>query len=215
MSWVLALGLALAAAEEKSPAVVPPGQESIFNGANLDGWVPEGIRTVFAPPEARPVWKVEDGKLVCEGWGYGFLRYDVMLEDFKFHVEYRMTEGCNSGVGIRGVKFRGPKQTRPSFAGYEIQILDDAGKTPNKHSSGSLYRYVAPTSNPVKPAGEWNTMDIECFGPKIRIAINGEVVQDVDQSQIPEIADKPLKGYLSLQNHGHTIEFRNLGLEKL
>jgi hypothetical protein len=35
-------------------------------------------------------------------------------------------------------------------------------------------------------------------------------VQDVDQSTIEEIKNKPLSGYLSLQCHGSVVAFRNL-----
>jgi hypothetical protein len=45
--------------------------------------------------------------------------------------------------------------------------------------------------------------------------LNGEMVQDVDQSKIDEIKDKPLCGYVSVQNHGKTIDFRNLRLKQL
>ena len=56
---------------------------------------------------------------------------------------------------------------------------------------------------------------MECTGPRIRVTINGTRVQDVDQSTIAEIKDKPLQGYLSLQNHGGRIEFRNPQLKEL
>ncbi len=104
--------------------------------------------------------------------------------------------------------------TRPSYSGCEIQLLDDADKEPSKTSTASLYRYVAPTANSVKPAGQWNTIDIECAGPKIRITLNGKLIQDVDQTQVEEIKGKPLQGFVSLQNHGKLIEFRNLKLKK-
>jgi hypothetical protein len=126
-----------------------------------------------------------------------------------------MSKGCNSGVGIRGVEFTGPAATRPSFASYEIQLLDDAGKPANSHSTCSLYRYLAPTATAVKPAGEWNEMVIECRGPRIKITLNGTVVQDVDQSQVESIKAKPLCGYLSIQNHGKLIEFRRLRVTDL
>jgi hypothetical protein len=131
------------------------------------------------------------------------------------HVEYRLTKGCNSGIGIRHAKYTGRAETRPSYSGYEIQLLDDGGREPNKGSSASLYRYVAPKSLPVKKPGEWNTIEIECRGPKIKITLNGELIQDVDQSTIEEIKAKPLCGYVSVQNHGKTIDFRNIRLKDL
>ncbi len=186
------------------------GFVDLFNGRDLTGWVVEGTKDL---PDGSPVWSVKDGLLLCgegNGKGFGFLRYDKPVGDFLFHVEYRPAKKCNSGVGIRGVPFTGELMTRPSHASYEVQILDDAGKPTNVNSSGALYDYVAPTANAAKPAGEWSTLDIECRGPKIKVTLNGQVVQDSDQTQIDAIKDKPLKGYCCVQNHGHGIEFRNI-----
>jgi len=180
----------------------------------LTGWVAEGITQRKVDGETKPVWTVDDGTVRCAGFGYGFLRYDTELCDFSVRLEYRMSKGCNSGLGIRGAKFTGAARTRPSFSGYELQILDDHRREPHKHGTMSLYRYVAPTANPVKPHGEWNQVEITCRGPKIKVVLNGVTVQDVDQSQIEKIAKKPLCGHFSLQNHGREIEFRNLWIKQ-
>jgi hypothetical protein len=198
-----------------------PAEEAreLFNGKDLTGWVAEGV-TEYKDEGGRtqPVWSVRDGLLGCAGKGFGFLRYaEQEFGDFAFHVEYRMAPRCNSGIGIRTVPFTASQSraTRPSFACYEIQLLDDSGKPPTKHSSGSLYRYVAPTANPVRPAPEWNTLAVECVGPRIRVSINGQKVIDVDQGTIAELKDKPLKGYVCLQNHGHKIDFRNIRIRAI
>jgi outer membrane protein assembly factor BamB len=187
----------------------------VFNGRDLAGWVVEGEKEYKSGSGPKPVWTVKDKHIVCAGKGYGFLRFDRPLGDFKFAVEYRMAKGCNSGVGIRGPIFTGPRETRPSIGGYEIQLLDDAGQPATDHSTGSLYRYVAATANPVKAAPQWNRFEVECVGPRIRVSINSQQVQDVDQSTKPELKDKPVTGYLSLQNHGGRIEFRDLELQEL
>lgn len=185
----------------------------LFNGKNLDGWMAEGAKEYKKDGKTIPVWSVSNGVLTCSGRGYGFLRYAKQeFGDFVFHVEYRIAKKGNSGIGIRTVPFD-PKQsrkTRPSIACYEIQLVDDAGKKPSTHSTGSLYRHVAPSTNPGKPAGEWNAMDIYCQGPRIRIFFNGVKIIDVDQTSIAKIRNKPLKGYLCLQNHGRFIEFRDI-----
>ena len=87
-----------------------------------------------------------------------------------------MQPGGNTGVGIRTPQFDPSKSraTRPSFYSYEIQLVDDAGQPPTAHSTGSLYRYVAPSTNPVKPAGEWNTLEVRCQGPRIQVTLNDE-----------------------------------------
>lgn len=196
----------------------------LFNGKDLDGWVAEGASTLPDPRDkskSLPVWSVKDGNIFCNGKGFGFLRYNKKeFSDFLFHVEYRMpkkTGPNNSGIGIRTVPFDPKKSTatRPSYACYEIQLLNDAGKPPNAHSTGSLYRYVAPKVNAAKPAPEWNVLEIECLGPKIRIVMNDTEIINVDQTTIEKVKNNPLKGYVCLQNHGSDIEFRNLWIQEI
>lgn len=191
---------------------------TLFNGRDLTGWVAEGITEYKDGDKVKPIWQVREGLLHCDGKGFGFLRYaEREYADFRWHLEFRLAAKCNSGIGIRTVPFD-PKRstaTRPSYACYEIQLVDDSGKPPTKHSSGSLYRYVAPTVNPFKPAGEWNAMVVECVGPQIRVTVNSVRILDVDQTTIPELKAKPLKGYVCLQNHGGKIDFRNLRIEDL
>jgi len=187
----------------------------IFNGRDLSGWVVDGRKTRTENGQEVPVWTVREGVIHCAGRGGGFLRYDEELGDFIVRLEYCMSKGCNSGIGIRGVVFTGSRKTRPSFAGYEMQIVDDVGREPHKHSSGSLYRYVAPMKNATLPAGQWNRLEIECRGPKIRITLNDQLIHDFDQTTLEQTKDKPLSGYFSLQDHGKVIDYRNLRLKEL
>ncbi|MGQ9504157.1 MAG: 3-keto-disaccharide hydrolase [Thermogutta sp.] len=200
----------------RTGTAVSRGWTTAFNGYDLSGWVVEGTATFKENDAEKPVWYVEDGKIICAGKGFGFLRYDKSLCDFSLYLEFRMSEKCNSGIGIRADKFA-PKRsdTRPSISGFEIQILDDAGKEPDVHSSMSLYRYVAPLKNAIKPAGEWNWVQITARGTHIRVVLNGQVVQDLDQTEVEKIKDKPLCGFFSVQNHGGYIEFRNIFYKEL
>jgi hypothetical protein len=203
--------LAAAALAPPAPCPADDGLVPIFNGKDLTGWVVDGASSSNSSKgeKAEPVWSVRDGILRCTGQRFGFLRYDKKVADFVFEVEYRMSPRANSGIGIRGTRFTGPAKTRPSFASYEVQLLDDAGKPATKGSTGSLYRYVAPKENASKPAGQWNHIRIECRGPRIRVTLNGKTVQDIDQTTVPEIKDKPLSGYIMLQSHTRPVEFRN------
>jgi len=186
-----------------------------FNGKDLDGWVVEGTSIRKENEQTLPVWTVVDGEIRCGGGGFGFLRLDRKVCDFEFQAEFQPVARANSGLGIRTVPYRNVRQTRPSFAAYEIQLQDDFGKPADSHSSGSLYRYVAPTENAMKPAGEWNTVEVRCVGPRIVVILNGRTVQDIDQTKFPEIKDKPLCGYVSLQNHGSPCAFRNVRIKVL
>ncbi len=199
----------------------------LFNGKDLDGWVVEGPKT---DKQGNAMWTVRDGHIVCLGKGFGFLRYEKeKFGDFALRVEYRFepNQRGNSGIGIRTTPFD-PKQsrlTRPSFAAYEIQLQDDAGKPATAHTTGSLYRFVAPTANPTKPAPDWNTIEIECLGPRIQVSINGQKILDANQNDVPDIKEKPagvpaprdkaLAGFVCLQSHTGQVEFRKVQIRTI
>jgi hypothetical protein len=190
----------------------------LFASNDLSGWTEEQHNFFKAKNPNVRTWSVKDGVLVCDGstGNCGFLRYEKKLSDFTLCLEYRMAKNCNSGVCIRTrVPYDGqPDKTLPSQVGYEVQILDDTGSPASKTCTGAFYGIVAPLVNAARPAGEWNTMVIVCRGPKVRVTLNGQVAQDVDQTQIDAIRNRPRSGYLSLQNHGGNIEFRNLWLKE-
>ena len=58
---------------------------------------------------------------------------DQKFWNFAAHIEFRIVEHSNSGIGLRGR--------------YEIQILDDYGKPPQTHGAAALY-------TPRRPVGE-------------------------------------------------------------
>lgn len=139
--------------------------------------------------------------------------------------ECRIRTRSSTSRAIHNGPTRRTDLTRPSYASYEIQLLDDAGKPANNHGTGSLYRYLAPTANVVRPAPEWNTIEVECVGPRIRITINGLQVVDADQTTIadtkekpaaaPAPKDKPLEGYVCLQSHSGRVEFRKVQIRDI
>lgn len=213
-------------------ASAAPGGEfrDLFDGESLDGWVVEGPAVDKA---GQPMWSVEDGRIVCLGSGFGFLRYDRQeFVDFSLRAEYRFETPStnnprgNSGLGIRTGKFdpKRSRETRPSFAAYEVQLLDDAGSPPSEHGTASLYRYKGPTANPTRPAPEWNTIEVTCAGPRITVRLNGQTVLEADQTELPDLKnkpagvpapkDKPRKGYVALQSHSGRVEFRKVQIRE-
>ena len=205
-----------------APARAADGWTDLFNGKDLSGWVIDGpaeYKDKADGNRAKPLWTVQDGLIRTTGAAFGFLRYDRAFDDFILHVEYRMVKekGVNSGIGIRTKKYetKDPRDSRPSFYSYEVQLLDDAAAKPSTGSTGSLYRYVAPTKMANKPAPEWNTIEIECIGPKIRVNVNGTDVLAFDQSADEKLKSKPLSGYVCLQSHSKPVEFRNVRIKPL
>jgi len=205
------------AAPAESESGESDGAIRMFNGKNLDGWVIEGKKAYEEGGTEKPIWTVKDGVIHCAGRGYGWLRYDRKFDDFVFHVEYRMLHAkSNSGLGIRCVPYdRARKNSAPSGAAYEIQLLQDGGQPPTARISGSLYRHVAPTANAVKPMGEWNVVDVRCRGTRISYSFNGQRIMNIDQSFYDHLKGKPLSGYLSIQSHSYGVEFRNLWVRPL
>jgi hypothetical protein len=209
-----------------APAAFAADFRDLFDGKNLDGWVVEGPDKDRA---GRVMWTVEDGRIVCLGEGFGFLRYDRQeFGDFTLRVEYRFSPAPkgkpagNSGLGIRTGRFNlaRSRETRPSYAAFEVQLMDDAGSPPSAHGTGSLYRYKAPNANPTRPAPEWNTIEVTCAGPRITVRLNGQSILDADQSELPDVKTKPAgapepkakprKGYVALQSHSGRVEFRKV-----
>ena len=207
---------ALIAADAPVVASDKNGMETIVHQNDLDGWQVDGTARFDDKTGRHPVWKVANGEVLCAGHGFGYLRYDKQLADFVVSLEFKAGPNTNSGIGLRGIKYSDKDlNTRPSIAGFEVQILDDVGKQSTVDTSGALYRYVPPKKNAIRKAGEWNRFVITCRGPKIVVQLNGETVQDFDQTSMPKTAGKPLSGYLSLQNHGGPIVFRNVRLQEL
>ena len=178
--------------------------EPIFNGRDLSGWV----------AMHGGEWAVENGVLIGRNgtnWSTNpevsgsWLRTAKEYGDFVLELEYSISAKGNSGI-----HFRSALTKNPSFTGYEMQIVDDAGRAASKSGTGSLYDVVAPTKNMSKPAGEWNTVRIQCQGARIQVRLNGEDIIDFK-------GERSSRGYIGLQNHDARcfVRFRNIRLTEL
>ncbi|GIW92087.1 MAG: hypothetical protein KatS3mg110_0128 [Pirellulaceae bacterium] len=179
------------------------GFRSLFDGTSLAGW-----QTTGSEPD---VWKVEEGLLVCTGRKGSWLRSEEEFGDFNLRLEYRLQAGGNSGVYIRV-----PEDGRHhgEGAGIEVQILDDQADRyrslkPYQYSA-SLYAVVPAEPRVSRPAGQWNTLEIDCRGHSYRIYHNGELVVRAEATTAPELKNRRLVGFLGLQNHSEPVYFRHL-----
>ena len=200
-AWVVGLLAAMVSA-------CVAADETVFNGKDLTGWKTEGN------------WVIEDDGVLSmrpregeKGWKrYGsYLWAEKQYGDFVFEVEYMHPPGGNSGVFVRVKDLAEPVNT-----GIEVQINDThAKKEPlGPHDCGGVIRTIGPTKNMAKPAGEWNRMVVTGRGNRLEVEFNGEKVVDVDLSETP-VKDRPLKGYVGLQDHGQVISFRNIRVKSL
>ncbi len=156
------------------------------------------------------------------------LVYEKPLGDFILDLEFMISPKCNSGIFVR----TSPLTPRPGkdvgFNGIEVAIDDTT--TANVHDTGALYDLVPPSTNAMKPAGEWNHARITCDRARIEVAINGKIVTRMDldawtesnrrpdgSSHKFDIAykDHPRVGYIGLQDHGSDCWFRNIKVKRL
>ncbi len=164
----------------------------LFNGKDLAGW------------RNTQGWQVRDGLLHSDGRGRN-ITSEASFWNFKLHVEYRVGEGSNSGIGLRGR--------------YEVQIMEDYGRPVDGHSNGSLYSRILPAVNASKPPGEWQTYDIRLVGRIVSVVLNGQTVIDHKEIEgltaIAENADEGEPGPLILQGDHGPVDFRSIVLTPL
>jgi len=197
----------------------PKGFDLLFDGKSLDGWN-------YLPAEVAPVWKADpkNGTLARSVKG-GAIWTDDSYSDFVLDLEFKLSKNCNSGIFVR------TDPNNPVQGGFEIQLYDSHAKTEiGSHDCGALYDAVVPSANAVKPAGEWNHIQVRCKGPMIQVTLNGTRVvnANLDKWTTPQknpdgtknkfktaLKDLPRSGHIGFQDHGHNIWFRNVYLKPL
>ncbi len=202
-----ALFSGVAVAEDES------GFESLFDGKTLDGWQLVG--------KQGEGYVVKDGVIVCPATGGGNLFTNKEYSDFILRFEYRVSPGGNNGIGLRSAS-----EGNPAFDAMESQVLDDyapqyAKLLPGQYH-GSIYKVFAAKRSTPKKAGEWNTEEIVCDGPHIKVTVNGQVtvegnINDVkDEAILKEHPGlKRTTGHIGFLGHGTLVEFRNIRVKTL
>jgi hypothetical protein len=128
----------------------------LFNGKDISGWK-------ALNPSVEMKWSVVDG-IMRNAPPTTDLISEQKFWNFKLHVDFRIVQRSNSGIGLRGR--------------YEVQILDDYGKPAGTHGAAALYSRVAPSVNASKPPGEWQSYDIRLVGRQLTVVFNGTKVLD-------------------------------------
>ena len=212
LSAVLLTATTFAAAKKPNDGFV-----SLFNGKDLSGWTTTGNwlpqkdgSLLIQPRPGEKGWKRYDDYLTSE----------EKYKDFILEIEYKYPKGGNSGVYFRIADPKDPVNT-----GIECQVLDSFGKPDEKmghHDHGGIIRTVGPTKNMSKKPGEWNKMIVTCKGYHLQVNLNGENIIDHQlntkgEGKLSGVADRPLEGYISLQDHGepNNLFFRNIRIKDL
>ena len=202
------------------------GQEavSLFNGRDLDGWHMD-VPALDSIPDARIPFIVREGNLVSLGTPEGHLITDKEYEDYRLRVEYRFpAKPGNCGVLVHASTPRAlyrmfPKsievQMMHENAGDFWVIVEDikahnmeARRGPRENwgiTEGKERRIKNLTDGSEQPLGEWNTMVVECLDDKIKVWVNGDLVNYGYDATVQS-------GQIAVQAEGSEVEFRKLEL---
>lgn len=176
---------------------LPAKKIELFNGKNLKGWHASN-------PARKLSWTISDGILV-NAPPTSDLKSDEKFWNFDLHIEYRVDEDSNSGIGLRGR--------------YEVQILGDYGKPVNIHGNGALYSRIVPSENASLPPGKWQTFDIRLIGREVTIVLNDRKIIDKKiiegLTAIANNADEGEPGPLLVQGDHGKVEFRKITVTPL
>ena len=196
------------------------GWRLLFDGNTLNGWM-----TSSELPGKTPV---ENGCINPHKCGGYMMVHTQQWSNFELRLDFKISPCCNSGVFVRTSSLKPRPGKDVGFNGLEVQILDT--QTAGYYDTGAIYDLSKPTQNAMKPAGEWNHMEITCNGSLIEVALNGEKVNHLDLSQFTEpnkrpdgsahkfdvaYKDHPRTGYIGLQDHGSPCWFKNIKLRPL
>ncbi|MBD5224500.1 MAG: DUF1080 domain-containing protein [Bacteroidales bacterium] len=216
-----------------APEEVAEGWALLFNGKDSAGW--RGAKLDAFPEKG---WVIEDGILKVmpadggESTNGGDIVTDRTYKDFILSVDFKITEGANSGIKY----FVDPTLNKGegSAIGCEFQILDDLRHPDAKlgvkgnRKLGSLYDLIpAPEKKPFD-INNFNTAVVIVKGNHVEHWLNGEKLIEYDRDNqlfnalvaYSKYRDWPnfgnrKEGNILLQDHGDEVWFKNVKIKEL
>lgn len=205
------------------------GENSVhlFNGKDLTGWHLD-VPKMDDDPNLSSPFIVRNGLLVSLGEPNGHLITDASYENYRLEVQYRFAaEPGNCGVLVhvstprvlyrmfpKSIEVQMLHENAGDFwcIGEDITVPDMVSRRGPRDEWGVLEdkkrRIRNLTDGSEKPAGEWNTMVIECLGSAIKVWVNGDLVNHGFDCTAKE-------GQIALQAEGSEVEFKGLTLSTI
>ncbi|TDL99496.1 MAG: DUF1080 domain-containing protein [Flavobacteriaceae bacterium] len=199
---------------------------NLFNGQNLDGWHLDVPKLDKNPNLPNP-FVVRDGMLTTLAKPWGHIITDKTYQNYRLTLEYRFSgKPKNSGVLVHVSTPRvffgiWPKSIECQMLhknvgdlyciGENVEVPDMvARRGPEKKwgVDGFKARRIKKLVDAEKPAGEWNTYVIECFGNEIKVWLNGTLVTHGFNLTATS-------GQIALQAEGSEVEFRKVVLQPI
>ena len=218
------------------------GWELIFDGSSLDGW--RGLNMEEVPEshwriEREMLVKVDRDEIPPGPDGErqpGIdLLFDRPLQNFELYFEWNAEPVANSGIKYNVTEELSAEHGNPHSAlGFEYQVLDDPeypqiAENPSWATAG-LYELVNPSPDRhLNPPGEWNSGRIVFDGNRGEHWLNGKKVlsydlgsaemktalQESKWSHIDEFGKRHRESWITIQDHGDRVQFRNIKLREL
>nr|WP_324187071.1 ThuA domain-containing protein [Actinokineospora alba] len=194
-------GIRYAASRAKIDCRPETGYTALYDGATT-GW-----------SQAGPGGFTNSDATLTSFGGMGLYWHSAkQFTSYSLKLDWRMAGDDNSGVFIGF-----PPSNDPNSAvrnGYEIQL--DATDSADR-STGAIYGVKAPDiaarDAALNPAGEWNGFELLVEGERVRVYLNGVLINDFTNTD----PARSLPGHIGLQNHGSgdDVSFRNVRIREL
>ncbi|RIK81380.1 MAG: DUF1080 domain-containing protein [Planctomycetota bacterium] len=196
--------------EFRNVKLKPLSQKPLFNGKNLDGWVPH--------PDLKNAFSVgAEGVLHAKG-GKSQLESTTKFGDFTLQLAARANAPRNnSGLFFRSI----PGEV---MNGYECQLQNCYGKddkpNPVDCGTGGICRRAIARKLVAKD-GEWFHLALVADGPHMAAWVNGYQVSDFTDTREPHANPRnglrTVPGTFILQAHDETTDFsfRNIQAAEL
>lgn len=209
------------------------GWTLMFDGKTTSGW--RGYNKTAFPDSG---WTVDNGTLRCVASGMGEaggkggdILYDTKFQDFDLKVEWKISQGGNSGIFYLAQEIPNEPVWKSAC---EMQVLDNIGhpdarlgKDGNRQA-GSLYDLIPAVPQNAKPVGEWNQAEILVYQGTVVHFQNGQKVLEyhigtpdwnkmIKGSKFKDFPEfgKYKPGFISLQDHGNDVWYRNIKIKKM
>ena len=213
--WPLCLALTVAVAAGAQNEARDEGWISLFNGKNLDGWIPK-IAGRDLGDNYADTFRVENGilKVAYDGYdefggAFGHLFYKQALSHYLLRVEYRFTGEQmpdspgwafrNSGIMIHSQPPESMAKDQSFPVSIEVQLLGgnstDERSTANVCTPGThivmngelVIQHCISSRSKTYHGDQWVTVEVEVHGNStIKHIIDGETVLEYEQPQLDE-----------------------------
>jgi hypothetical protein len=202
--------LNITAAEPPAP-VTPSKPIDLFNGKDFSGW------TFCLRSNAEPskTFTVTNGVVHCTGQPFGYMRTETTYRDYRLTVEWRFVKiapnADNTGVFVH---VQPPDQVWPKCIENQGQFHHQGdlvlmtGATCKKNGTLQTRSVPMTETQNEKPAGEWNSYEIECSGDSLKTYVNGKLMNQVTECSVSS-------GAIALQSEGGEFEVRKVSVEPL